>query len=342
MASQQDIKSIFLWILVGVVFFLAFLIIKPIAIAIVFGLLFAYICNPIFKRINRRLGKNLSAFILIIGLIIIIAIPLIFLAPVIVNEAFETFLSLQKINFVEPLRAAFPSLLNDKLATTLSLNIDSIIGKIFSSFMEQFTDLIINLTNLLLQFAVFLFTSFFALRDTEGLKKYVSDLSPFSLSTEKKFFIEFRGITNAIIFGQVLIGLIQGIALGIALFFLGIPQALILTIIAIMASIIPILGSWLVWLPVSIYLIIAGNYVSAIFLIIYGFLFVSVIDNFLRPYFLSKSSNLPIVLSVIGTIGGLYMFGITGLVLGPLILAYCLIILEIYKQGKLDELFRKR
>ncbi len=62
-------------------------------------------------------------------------------------------------------------------------------------------------------------------------------------------------------------------------------------------------------------------------------------DNILRPYFLSKKSNLPIALSIIGIIGGLYLFGIAGLVLGPLILAYVLIIIEFYKQGKLEELF---
>jgi predicted PurR-regulated permease PerM len=69
--------------------------------------------------------------------------------------------------------------------------------------------------------------------------------------------------------------------------------------------------------------------------------FISLIDNVLRPYILSKRSSLPIVLSVIGTIGGLYFFGIVGLVLGPLILAYVLIIIEFYQQGKLNELFNR-
>ena len=76
-------------------------------------------------------------------------------------------------------------------------------------------------------------------------------------------------------------------------------------------------------------------------MIIYGALFVSTVDNILRPYILSKKSTLPIALSVIGTIGGLYFFGLSGLVLGPLVLAYTIIIIEFYRQGKLDELFKK-
>ena len=76
-------------------------------------------------------------------------------------------------------------------------------------------------------------------------------------------------------------------------------------------------------------------------MLLYGGLFVSTIDNLVRPYLLSKRSNLPIALSIIGTIGGFYSFGIAGLILGPLILAYCLIILEFYREGRLDELFKK-
>ena len=74
---------------------------------------------------------------------------------------------------------------------------------------------------------------------------------------------------------------------------------------------------------------------------LYGAIFVSTIDNLLRPYLLARSSNLPVALGVIGTIGGLYLFGIAGLVLGPLILAYGLILIDFYKQGKLNELFKK-
>jgi predicted PurR-regulated permease PerM len=171
------------------------------------------------------------------------------------------------------------------------------------------------------------------------LKDYLFGLSPFSKSTEKKFLEEFKGITKSIVVGQVLIGIIQGLAIGIGLFFLGVPNALMLTLAAAIVSIVPVLGSWLVWLPVSIILLMTGSTFAGVFLFFYGALFVSIIDNFLRPYFLSKGSHLSVPLGVIGTIGGLFFFGIAGLILGPLILAYALIILEFYRQGKLNELF---
>ena len=225
--------------------------------------------------------------------------------------------------------------------SVIAINLDNIIGAAFSLFLTQLKDILVNLPSLLFQFVVFLFTFYFATRDAEKFQTYISSLSPFSATTEKKFFKEFRGITNAIIFGQVLIGVIQGLALGAGLFFLGVPNVLILTLVAAMLSMIPVLGSWLVWLPVSVFLLVTDQTFAGVFLILYGGLFVSSIDNLLRPYILSKQSTLPVALSLIGTVGGLLFFGIVGLVLGPLIIAYALIIVELYRRGKLKDLFIK-
>jgi predicted PurR-regulated permease PerM len=220
-------------------------------------------------------------------------------------------------------------------------NFNNIVGQLFSGFLNQFTDLFVNLPSIMLKFAVFLFTFFFAIRDSKTLSSYITKLSPFSKKMEIKIMTEFRGITNAIVFGQVLVGVIQGLALGIGVFILRIPNALTLTFIACLVSIIPLIGAWGVWAPVSAYLLINGQIFSGIFLALYGFFFVSTIDNFLRPYILSRRTSLALPVSIIGTIGGLYFFGIAGLLLGPLILAYALIIIEFYQKGRLNELFQK-
>jgi predicted PurR-regulated permease PerM len=338
MADYKDFKKILAGVIITSIFILAFFILKPIILPIIFGLLFAYIFNPLYKRIKAKVkGKNISALLLVVGLIAIITIPIVFVVPIIVEQVFETYVSLQNFNFTE----FFNNFIEGSASSTIALNLDNIIGKIFSTFLSQFTNMLVNLPSLILQFAVFLFTFYFAIRDGDKLKEYISTLSPFSISTEKKFLTEFRGITNAIVFGQILIGILQGLAVGIGLLFLGVPKVLVLTVVASLVSMIPILGSWIVWFPVSVFLFVKGEVFSGIFLLLYGFLFVSLIDNIIRPYILSKQSNLPIALSVIGTIGGLYLFGIAGILLGPLILAYVLIITEFYRSGKLKELFDK-
>lgn len=320
------------------IFIMTFLVLAPIILPIVFGLLFAYIFSPVYKSIYSRLGwKNLSAFIFIIAMIFLVVGPIIYFAPILVEQIFDTYSTIQNFD----LTAFLSKFMDKELTEIFASNLNNVLGNFFSSFLSQFTNLLVNLPSFLLQVVVFFFTFFFAVRDSDKLNKYVSSLSPFSKSTEEKFLKEFRAITNAIVFGQVLIGIIQGLVLGAGLFLLGVPKALALSVIAGLVSIIPILGSWLVWLPTGILLLITGKTFSGVFLLLYGAIFVSSIDNFIRPYLLSRGSNLPIVISVIGTIGGLYFFGLIGLVLGPLILAYSIIIIEFYREGKLDELFKK-
>jgi len=338
MADQVDIKKGIVGAIILGIFVLTFFILKPIIIPIIFGLLFAYIFSPLYKKIKTKIkGKNIPALLLLLGLVVLIAVPMFYIVPILVNQAFDTYVLIQNVNMNEIVGGFVQS----DISSTIAINLDNLIGQIFSGFLNQFKNMLINLPSMLLLFAVFLFTFYFAIRDSDDLREYISTLSPFSDSTEKKFLKEFRGITNAIVFGQVFIGIIQGLAVGVGLFFLGVPKTLILTFIASIVSMIPILGSWIVWFPVGLYLIFAGQMFHGIFLLLYGALFVSTIDNLLRPYILSKQSNLPIALSVIGTIGGLYFFGIAGLVLGPLVLAYVLIIIEFYQQGKLKDLFNK-
>lgn len=338
MTDKRIMKQSIAGLLILGIFIIAFLILKPIIIPIIFGLLFGYIFSPIYKKVQKHLKwKNLSAFVVILGLTAIPLIPLIYIIPSLVKQIFDTYVFLQNFNF----NSLLQEFIQGDIATSLAINLDNIIGKIFSTILNQFTVFLVNLPSFLLQFSVFLFVFYFTIRDLDHLKIYLSNLSPFSKATGKKFMEEFRGITNTLIFGQILIGIIQGLAVGVCLFFLGVPKVLVLTFLTCIASIIPVLGSWLVWLPVGIILITTGQTFSGIFILLYGIFFVSIIDNILRPYFLSRRSNLPIALSVVGTIGGLYFFGITGLILGPLIIAYVLIIIEFYRQGKLNELFNK-
>ena len=339
MAGSEDVKRGMVAALVLSVFVLAFFIIKPIIIPIIFGLFLAYILGPLYKIIYAVIkNKNISASLFVLAIVLIILIPVIYFIPAMVNQAFEIYVAIQNLNLTEIIQ----NFTKAEIASTLAINIDNIIGQFFSIFLNQFKFFLLNLPTLAFQFAVFLFSFYFAARDSSELKKYIESLSPFSKKTGARLLEEFRAITNAIVFGQVLIGILQGLALGAGLFFLGVPNALTLTFVGALLSIIPILGAWLIWLPTAIYLLVAGKTFAGIFLILYGGLFISSIDNIIRPYLLSRQSTLPVALSLIGTIGGLFVFGIVGLVLGPLIIAYALIIIEFYRQGKLKDLFEKK
>jgi predicted PurR-regulated permease PerM len=184
------------------------------------------------------------------------------------------------------------------------------------------------------------FAFFFALRDHEEIVEYVRSLLPFSKDVEKKLFDYTKGITNSVIYGQIVIGLIQGVISGLGFFIFGVPNALLLTLLATLAGVLPIIGTGIVVVPVVAYLFLAGNTVPAIGVSIFGIIS-STIDNILRPIIVSRRTQIHSAIILIGMISGLFLFGVLGLILGPLILAYLIIILEIYRKKRSPEFLIK-
>jgi predicted PurR-regulated permease PerM len=171
------------------------------------------------------------------------------------------------------------------------------------------------------------------LKDKEEIISYIKSILPFAKDVEKKLFDSTRDITFSVLYGYVVIGILQGIILGIGLFIFQVPSAFILALLAIVVGILPILGPSLIGIPVAIFLITEGTPFSAIGILIFT-LTASLSDYFIRPLLVSKKAKLPTALILIGMIGGFLMFGILGFILGPLIIAYMIIVLELFKTKK--------
>jgi len=342
MVDKKVINKTIVILLIAVVFIAAIFIIKPLLFAIFLGLFVAYIANPLYRPIKKRIkGENLSTIIFCLLLILVIAVPLLWFLPTFAKEIFNTYMYVQKMDISTAIGNLLGQFFSQEIAVAAAVQVNLFVTNFFNFIINSFSASFADLPNILVQFGIFIFTFYFATKDSEKIKKYVLDLSPLSKATENKFGQEFRNVTNSVMLGQILVGIIQGLALGIGLFLLGVPKVLFLTVITMVASIIPILGSWLVWIPVSLYLIVTGHLLNGTILFFYGMLFVGTIDNILRSYFISKHSNLNIFIAIIGVVGGLYTFGAVGIILGPLVLSYLLIIVEFYRQGKLNEIFRE-
>src|SRR3989338_945437 len=311
---------------------LAMLVLKPVFISIILGLVLAFVFTPVYGYLNKYLtSSNISAGVIVVLLLIIIILPIWFLTPIILNQSFSLFQATQQIDFVSPLQSIFPSLFaSEQFSSEIGSVLSSFSSKVANSLVNSIAQIILDFPRIALQLMVVFFTFFFALRDKELLIEYVKSILPFSKEVEKKLFEKSKIITSAVLYGQVVVGIIQGVVIGIGFFIFRVPNALLLTFLSSLAGIFPIVGTVIVWLPVAIYLFIAGNMVPAWGVVIFGLLS-SNIDNVLRPIIVSKRAKINTGILLVSTIGGIFFFGILGFILGPLIISYLLVLLEVYR-----------
>lgn len=323
-------------ILAGLVI-LTFLLIKPILMSIISGAILAFVFFPVYKFIEKKTNhKNISALIICLALVLLILLPIFFVTPIILKQSIRVFQFSQEISFADSLQELFPSLFSsDEFAREIGSIINSFVTKTTNSLMNSVSDLVLNFPVLMFQIFVVFFTLFFALRDQEKFILYLKSLSPFSKEIEKKLFESSKGITYSVLYGQVLVGIIQGLIIGIGFYLFNIPNASLLTLLAIIAGIFPIIGTAVVWAPVLVYLLVTGDSLpSLIGIAVFG-LASSWIDSLVRPLIVSKRTQIHPALVLVGMIGGFFFLGILGFILGPLILSYLFILLEVYRNKKL-------
>ena len=334
--DETYIKKIITALVLISLLVLSFFLLKPILLSVITGILFAFIFVPLYSRLQKLIKlKNLSAIIICALLLVLIILPFYFLIPIFVDQSIKLYSSSQQIDFTTIVENIFPSIFStDKFSEEVGSMFYSFVTNITNSLISYLSQLILNFPKMLLQLVVVLFTFYFVLKDKKQFFNYVQSLMPFSKEIEKKIVDQTKRITISVVYGQVIIGFIQGIIAGLGLFIFKVPNALLLTSIMIVAGIFPIIGTAIVWIPIVLFLFIEGNTGAAFGVILFGIIS-SVADNFLRPIIVSRRSKIHPAILLIGMIGGLYMFGILGFILGPLILAYLLILLEVYRDRKI-------
>lgn len=325
-------KKVATTLILAVLIVLSFFLVKSLLLSIIAGFVLAFIFSPFYNLLHKRIkSKNLSVTIICALLLAAIILPIWFFSPYLIDESIKLYRASQTLDIVTPLKTLFPSLFaSDEFSQEIGSTIQSFITKLTNSLMNYLSQIILDFATILLQLFVVLFTFFYVLRDKDKLLEYIKSLLPFSKEVEKRLFDSTKDITFSVLYGQILIGIIQGIILGIGLFIFGVSNALLLTIVAIIAGILPIVGPMVVGVPVAMFLLIQGNSVSAIGILIFASVS-SLSDHFFRPLFVSKRTQLHSALVLIGMVGGFLFVGLLGFIIGPLILAYLVIIIETYR-----------
>jgi predicted PurR-regulated permease PerM len=181
----------------------------------------------------------------------------------------------------------------------------------------------------ILGIVVMFFTMFYAFRDGKTMLRYVLRLLPLSHSNEQRLLERIREISRAVLLGTFLTATAQAVVAMIAFWIVGIPALFWGTLLGI-ASLVPMIGTGIIWVPVVIYLVSIGNHGQAVFLTLWCALIVGLIDNFLRPILMRGRSGMSVLVLFFAILGGIRAFGPLGIIYGPIIFGLCAVALYMY------------
>jgi len=196
--------------------------------------------------------------------------------------------------------------------------------------VQKLSSLTTGTVNFVFQFVVFLYSMFFFLKDGRLVLGRILYYMPLDDADEQRMLGKFSSVARAMLKGTLVIALLQGTLTGVAIAIAGIHAAVFLGTVAVFLAMIPGAGTSLVWGPCVIYLFARAHTGQAIFLLVIGVGVVGLLDNFLRPRLVGRDTQMHDLLIFFGTLGGLFLFGLPGLVVGPILTALFVTVWEIY------------
>ena len=315
------------YLLLALITILFVSIIFNFAAPILWSIVVSIIFYPLYEKFLLMTNKkSLSSILSLILILLLVIIPSIGILGLITNEliifinSFDDY-SLER--YVEMIPNE--SLINDLLAwaglsiTQLTEKADDFLLAASKVFYESVSTISSNVINFFISLFLFIYLTFFFLKDGEKIVKSCMDAFPMKNEDESYLLNEFQKTTRATIKGTIVVALAQGFLGYMTLLLLGVEGALIWGAVMALLSIIPAVGTILVWLPIALVLFANGQMIEASILIFSGIFIIGMIDNLLRPILIGKETKIPDYLILLTTIGGISIFGITGFIVGPII-----------------------
>lgn len=324
-------------LIISVIFILlTFFVIKDVFALIIYAMIISYFVSPLYNYYNDKLNnKRLSSLLTLITITLGLFIPILFLF-------YFLALSLFKIVLEYKIYIENPEILNDIFYEFLqkftssndlaSVDFSEIIRIIANYTIDFATNFMLSIPETIIYFFIVLFISYYLLIHSETIFKTVNEYIPLTLKKQNEIIRNITKNLRVLFRGYFLTGLIQTLIAAIIYVVLGAPNATILIFLTFIASLIPYIGTPLIWVPVGIFMIFTGNSFNGYMLIILGALIISTVDNFLRPILMSDKETVPPPLVFIGFVGGMLAFGIEGIILGPIIISITSILLRYVKE----------
>ncbi len=339
---------------------LAFYITKPFLPALFTAAIIAYLSHPLYRKSLKFIRKkNAAALLVSIFVVLIITVPFILVVGVISKEASETYALIQedsKLN-QHSLGTNFLNVVCGDESASLCKATRFFIGFLpqedldyyMKASIQGITTFIIDnififlksIPSFLLSFFVMMFVVYYLLKDGEIIAKRIKNILPLEESHKQNVFNKFHDITYAVFYGNISVAIIQGIVGSIGFFALGLSSPILWGFVMMFFALLPYFGTALIWGPAALNLIFIGylqsdnsTIVRGVILIGYGLFVISSVDNILKPKIIGQKADIHPILVLLGILGGLNLFGLIGIILGPVMLALLMTFVQIYEEEK--------
>jgi predicted PurR-regulated permease PerM len=330
-------RNLALLAITAIALYLCWLMIEPFFQVLVWAAVLALVSYPVYQRLIRwGRGPVTSGILTTLLVVLTVIAPLTFLGLALVQEIAVAVPGveegiMQHLDPESPVRKwveqhfdvtfdrEFIASRLKAVSAVVAKEVVGIVGNIFGTAVQGF---------------FVLFTLYYLLRDADRIIAAMRDFVPLDSANTDRILRQTHEIIHASLHGVLTIAAIQGGLGGLAFWVLGLTSPLLWGVVMFFLSMIPMAGAFMVWVPAAAYLLFTGQWVKALLLSLWGGLVIGTIDNLLRPRLVGQKTRLHELIVLFSVLGGLKVFGVLGLVVGPVVVAITLALIDVLRQAK--------
>ncbi len=320
---------------------------EPVFWAIVLAILFGPMHEKLVVQVGGR--RTLASVLSLLAVLLLVILPLVGIAAAVTREATTLYrlVTSGEIDVTAPLHAVerwLPRV--SGLLEGLQIDLDRVREGLSNAAVtvSQFaaSQAIVlgqSAISVLVLFILTLYLLFFFLRDGDRMIETLIRAMPLGDPRERRLFSRFAQVSRATVKGTLVVGIVQGTMGGVAFWILGLSAPVLWGVVMALLSMLPAVGSFVIWGPAAIYLFATGAIVKGIVLVALGAVLIGTVDNVLRPLLVGRDTQMPDYLILLSTLGGIVIFGLSGFVIGPIIAALFITVWEMFVEefGGLDD-----
>lgn len=342
MATDHTNKQLSRWfflILVAIIFYLFWQILQPFAVVLLTAGIAAIVLAPIEPYVRKFVKyEKLSALLIVVGVFLGIVIPLFFVGLLMIEQASQLLtISIGTNGFLNNFSwenlPGFNQLPEYVRAQVSGLGFGGLASSIARWAFENLGTLFSSTAQMLFNIVIFFIALYYLLVDRKKIKNELAIISPFKDELDTDIMQRMVHTVRDVVFGALIVGIVQGTVAAIGMTIFGVPGALIWGALTVIAAEIPVFGVGAVLVPAIGYLYFTGDPGGALGLAIWSGVFVGLLDNILKPLLIKGKTHMHALLILISILGGLHVFGSIGFIVGPTVLAAVMVLIELYKNG---------